>query len=115
MATFQTHLFRLSGNKIEMNFCKFVHYNGRKFSGATEQFYSTSQFFVFKNAKINFFDEQRDLSAVFIELKCWWLQTCLTDMKKKHKTLEMLLRADFLRIFKILHFLRFLKNISSTC
>ena len=29
---------------------------------------------------------------------------------KKHKTLEMLLRADFLCIFKISHFSRFLKS-----
>ena len=30
--------------------------------------------------------------------------------EKKHRTLEMLLRADFLRIFEILHFSRFLKS-----
>ena len=53
--------------------------------------------------------KKRDLSAVFIELKCGWLQACLTDMKN-HKTLEMLLRADFLSIFKILHFSRFFKS-----
>ena len=28
------------------------------------------------------FIEKKGLSAVFIELKCGWLQTCLTDMKK---------------------------------
>ena len=90
-----------------------MHFNRQKFSVVSKQFYSTSYFW-FKNAKINFFEEKRDLSAVFIKLKFGWLQTCLTDMEK-HKTLEMLLRADFLRIFEVLHFSRFLKIISSTC
>ena len=62
--------------------------------------------FWLKNAKINLFEEKRDLSAVFIELKCGLLQTCLTDMKK-HNTLEMLLRAYFYAFFKILHFSSF--------
>ena len=70
--------------------------------------------FLFKNAKINFFEEKKDLSAVFIELKCGLLQTCLTDMKK-HKTLEMLLRAYFYAFLKNIAFLRFLKIISSLC
>ena len=38
-------------------------------------------------------------------MNCGWLQTCLIDIKK-HKTLEMLLRADFYAFFKILHFSR---------
>ena len=70
--------------------------------------------FLVENVKINFFEEKLDLSADFIESKFGLLQTCLSDMKK-HKTLEMLLRADFLCIFKILCFSRFLKIISSTC
>ena len=45
MATFQTHFFRLNGNKIKMKFCQILGIlNRRKFSGASEQFYSTSQF-----------------------------------------------------------------------
>ena len=53
------------------------------------------------------------MRGVLTELKYGLLQTCLTDIKN-HEALEMLLRADFLRIFKILHFSRSLKIISST-
>ena len=74
-----------------------MHFNRRKFSGASKQFYSTS-FFGFKKAKVNFFEEKWDLSAVLIKLKFGRLQTCLTDIEK-HKTLEMLLRAIFFTHF----------------
>ena len=72
-----------------------------------------TRIFWFKNAKINFFEEKWELSTVFIKLKFGWLQACLTDMEK-HKMLEMLLRADFLCIFEILHFSRISKIIGST-
>ena len=49
------------------------------------------------------------LSAFLIDLKCRWLQSVLADLEK-HKTLAFLLMVDFLRIFKITHFLRFLKD-----
>ena len=52
--------------------------------------------FGLKNAKINLFE---DLSAVFIESKFGLLKTCLSDMKE-HKTLEMLLGADFYAFLK---------------
>ena len=72
-----------------------MHFNRRKFSGASKQFYSTSYFQVgFKNAKINYFEEKMGLECSLIKLKFGWLQTCLTDMEK-HKTLEMLLRRVF--------------------
>ena len=75
-----------------------MHFNRRKFRGASEQFHSTSQILGSKMLKSTFFEDKWDLSAVFIELKGGWIQTGLTDIKKR-KTLEMLLRADFLRIF----------------
>ena len=50
------------------------------------------------------------LSAFLIELKCRWLQSGLTDLEK-HQTLAFLLLVDFLRIFKITHFCRVLKDI----
>ena len=49
------------------------------------------------------------LSAFLINLKCRWLQSGLTELAK-HKTLAFLLMVDFLRIFKIAHFLKFLKD-----
>ena len=55
--------------------------------------------FGLKNAKINFFEEKKDLSAVFIESKFGLLQICLSDMKK-HETLEKLLRAGFFMHFQ---------------
>ena len=58
------------------------------------------------------------LSAFLIDLKCRWLQSGLADLEK-HQTLAFLLMVDFLLIFKIIHFLRFLKDflniIRSTC
>ena len=39
------------------------------------------------------------LSVVFIKLKCMWLHTGLSDLKKKHQTIEMLRMVDCLRIF----------------
>ena len=55
------------------------------------------------------------LSAFLIDLKCRWLQPSgLADLEK-HQTFAFLLMVDFLRIFKITHFLRFLKIIRSTC
>ena len=49
------------------------------------------------------------LSAFLIDLKCRWLQFGLADLEK-HQTLAFLLMVDVLRIFKITHFLRFLKD-----
>ena len=49
------------------------------------------------------------LSAFLIDLKCMWLQSGLADLEK-HQTLAFLPMVDFLRIFKITHFLRFLKK-----
>ena len=56
-----------------------------------------------------------------MELECSFYRTEVrvatnrSNRHEKHKTLEILLRADFLHIFKILHFSRFSKIINSTC
>ena len=42
-------------------------------------------------------------------MKCRWLQSGLADLEK-HQILAFLLKADFLRIFEITHFLRFLRK-----
>ena len=47
------------------------------------------------------------LSAFLIDLKCRWLQSGLAELEK-HKTLAYSLMVDFLCIFKITHFLKFL-------
>ena len=44
---------------------------------------SVIKVFGFKNAKINVFEEKMVLNAVFIRLKCRWLQTGL-DYLEKH-------------------------------
>ena len=49
------------------------------------------------------------LSAFLIDLKRRWLQSGLVELEK-HKTLAFLLMVDFLRIFKITHFLKILKD-----
>ena len=49
------------------------------------------------------------LRAFLIDLKCRWLQSGLADLEK-HKILPFLLKVDFLRTFKITHFLIFLKD-----
>ena len=45
-----------------------MHLIRQKLSVVLEEFYSTSHFFGFKNAKINVFEEKRDFSEAFIEL-----------------------------------------------
>ena len=57
-------------------------------------------------------------SAFLINLKCRRLQSGLADLEN-HLKLAFLLMVDFLHIFKITHFFRFLKDflkiIRSTC
>ena len=66
------------------------------------------QSFWIKNTKFDFFKKRGTgvLGVVFMTLKCRWLQTGLPDLKNI-QTIEILLRVDCLRIFKILVFLRF--------
>ena len=49
------------------------------------------------------------LSAFLTDLKCRSSQSGLTDLEK-HTTFAFLLMVDFLRVFKITHFLNFLKD-----
>ena len=72
-----------------------MHSNGLNFSGTLEE---SSQFFVFKNAKINFLMELSVLSAVFIELRVQ-VVTDLSSGHEKHQTLDFLLMTDFLIFF----------------
>ena len=60
--------------------------------------------------KIECFGEKMILSAFLIDLKCMWLQSSLSDFEK-HQKHAFLLMVDFLCIFKITHFLRFLKDV----
>ena len=62
-----------------------------------------------KNAKIAFFEENRVLIVVFIELKGRWLQTGLADLKK-HQTSVFFLRVDLLRIFENITFFEIFEN-----
>ena len=49
------------------------------------------------------------MSASLIDLKCRWLQSGLADLEK-HQTFAFLCLVDFLRIFKIKHFISLLKD-----
>ena len=49
------------------------------------------------------------MGAFLIDLKCWWLQSGLAYFEKLQIAV-FLLMVDFLRIFKITHFKRFLKD-----
>ena len=100
MATFLTHFFRLSVNKIEMIFCQNLCISIDESLVVLRNSFIPPHSFGVKNAKINFFKEKRDFSAVFTKLTYGWLQTFLTDMKKPQKTLVMLLRTDVLHILK---------------
>ena len=73
-----------------------------------DRYFSPNSFYV-KNAKIDFFGEKMILSAFLIDFKCIWLLSGLADLEK-HQTLGFLLMVDLLRIFKITHFWRFLKD-----
>ena len=72
-----------------------MHCNGLKLSGVLEEFSITLRFAVQK-CKNQLFEENKRFSAVFIEFKYRRLQTCLVDLKKKHKKLDILLMTDFL-------------------
>ena len=43
----------------------------------------------------------------FLKMTFRWLQTGLSDLKKQHQTIEILLTVDFLRIFKNVAFSKF--------
>ena len=49
------------------------------------------------------------LSEFLIDLKCRWLHSGLANMEK-HQTIAILSMVDFLCIFKMTHFFRFLKK-----
>ena len=55
------------------------------------------------------FGDKISLSAFFIDWKCRWLQSGPADLEK-HQTLAFFAYGRFLRIFKITHFKRFLKD-----
>ena len=61
-----------------------------------------------KMQKIDCLGEKKS-SAFLSILKCRWLQSGVADLEKQ-QTLAFLLMVDFLRIFEITHFLRFLKD-----
>ena len=85
-----------------------MHFNGQTFSGAFEQFSLTSVFWGLKCIKsvCFFFKEKMILKVVFIKLTFRWLQTGLSDLKKKHSA-EILLMVDFYALLKMLHFSKF--------
>ena len=95
MATFQTHFFRLSGNKIEMNFCQNLCISiDESLVVLCNSFIPPHSFWV-KNAKINFL-QKRGIECSFYRIEV----RMVTNMSNQHeKKIEMLLRADFLRIF----------------
>ena len=58
--------------------------------------------------KIDRFGEKIILSAFLIVWKCRWLQSVLADLEK-HQKHAFLIMVNFLRIFKITNFWKFLK------
>ena len=85
-----------------------MHFNRQKFSGASKH-----QFLGSKVLKSSFM-KKKGLECSFCQIEVL-VVTKIANQHKKHKMLAMLLRADFLRIFKILLISRFLKIISSKC
>ena len=66
-------------------------------------------FFRLKLQKSTVLEKKMFLSAFLIDFKCRWLQSGLSDLEKP-QTLACLLMVKFVRIFRITHFLRFLKD-----
>ena len=79
-----------------------MHFNRRKFSGASEQFYSTLKFLGVKMLTSTFL-KKKGLECSFYRIEVQMV-TNMSNGHEQHKALKMLLRADFLRIFKMLHF-----------
>ena len=65
--------------------------------------------FKVKNAKIDFFGEKKYFECIFDRFEVQ-VVTVWSSRLEKHQTLAFLLMVEFLRIFKITHFLRFLKD-----
>ena len=85
-----------------------MHINRRKFSGASKQFYSTSYFLGSKILK-SFFLRKMGLECSFYQIEVWVVIN-MSNGHEKNKTLEMLLRADFLRIFENTAFFEIYEN-----
>ena len=60
-------------------------------------------FTYFKNAKINFFEEKKDFECSCL-LSCSVGGNKRSTQLEKHQTIKILLRVDFLRIFKNIAF-----------
>ena len=81
-----------------------MYLNGQTFSSVFEQFSFLSKIFGVKMQKSTFLRENGFGSSLFfffffIKLTFRWLQTGMSDLKKR-QTIEILLIVDFLRIFK---------------
>ena len=113
-ATSNWSLFKLIffcsiANKIEMNLClNMCILMGKSLVVFRDSCFHSSVFSL-KMQNIDCFLRKMILSAFLIDLKCRWLQSGLADLEKQ-QTLAFLLMVDFLRIFEITHFLRFLKD-----
>ena len=72
-----------------------MHCNGLKLSGVLEEFSITSQFFGFKNAKINFLKKNKRFECSFYRIQVQVIAN-LPIRLEKHQTLDILLMAEFL-------------------
>ena len=91
MATFQTHFFQLSGNKIEMNFCQFLCIPiDESLVVLRNSFIPPHSFWV----QINVLKKQNGLESSFYRIEVW-VVTFMFNRHEKYKTLKMLQRVDF--------------------
>ena len=90
-----------------------MHFNGRKFSSALEEFSITSRFWGSKIYKSTFLKKIRVLSAVFNKLKHRRLQTRLANLKKTLTTRIVAYERFFITFFNA-HFPILSKIISCT-
>ena len=77
--------------------------NGQKFSGLSDQFFLIHNFLGLKNAKFCFLKKRIVLREVFYQIKVQLLinwSSRLLSYFNKRQTLEILIRVNFVRIFK---------------
>ena len=107
--TFQTHYFDQALKKRN-DFClntKYMHFNGQKFSGVFGTVVLYKKVFGLITKNLIFF-KKKGFRCSFYKMEVY-VFTNWSIRLEKHQTIEILLRADLLRIFENTTFLRFFK------
>ena len=113
-ATFQSHFFWPSANVIEMIFAQLCVFQWTKAKLYFERVFYHFTIFGFKNAKNQFFEENKGFEGIIFELKYMRFQTRLADLKNTHNLWIFAEERNFMILLKKAHFPIFSKIINCT-